>query len=112
MNMRSGFVEVGGLAESAANVFGVLTLILDAIGLEIGTALRKASGAIFEDDNCKLRGTALEATAAFSEEEPMARASAQAASFVDFSRICFCLSSSLARMETKSSGIGLFNLKF
>ena len=40
---------------------------------------------------------------------PIARAFDEAASFADFSRICLCFDSSLARMDTKSSGIGLFS---
>ena len=42
-------------------------------------------------------------------EGPMARACADSASFVDFSRICCCFSSSLARIMTRSSGMGLFS---
>jgi len=42
---------------------------------------------------------------------PMERACVDAASWEDFSRISFCFSSSLARIETRSSGIGLFSLK-
>lgn len=49
-------------------------------------------------------GVALSAAVA-----PMARACAEAASFVDFSMIARCLSSSLARIFTRSPGMGLFN---
>jgi hypothetical protein len=41
---------------------------------------------------------------------PMARALVETASTEAFSRICRCFSSSLARIGTKSSGMGLFNL--
>lgn len=44
-------------------------------------------------------------------ETPIARARASSASRVDFSLIAFCLPSSLARMGTRSSGMGLFSLK-
>lgn len=49
-------------------------------------------------------GVALSAAVA-----PMARACAEAASFVDFSMIARCFSSSLARIFTRSPGMGLFN---
>jgi hypothetical protein len=49
-------------------------------------------------------GVALSAAVA-----PMARACAEAASFVDFSTIARCFSSSLARIFTRSPGMGLFN---
>jgi hypothetical protein len=52
-------------------------------------------------------GVALSAAVA-----PMERACAEAASLVDFSMIARCFSSSLARIFTRSSGMGLFNLKF
>lgn len=42
-------------------------------------------------------------------DAPIERAWEDAASCVDFSTICFCLASSLARMGTRSSGMGLFN---
>jgi len=51
-------------------------------------------------------GVALRAAVA-----PMERACAEVASLVDFSIIARCFSSSLARIFTRSSGIGLFNLK-
>ena len=41
---------------------------------------------------------------------PMLRALVSAASFFDFSKIAFCFSSSLARMLTRSSGMGLLSL--
>ena len=44
-----------------------------------------------------------------SVEGPMTRAWPDSASFVAFSRICRCFSSSFARMVTRSSGIGLFS---
>lgn len=40
---------------------------------------------------------------------PMVRAWVELASLLAFSLICFCFSSSLARMGTKSSGMGLFS---
>lgn len=40
---------------------------------------------------------------------PIERAATEAASRDAFSRICLCFSSSLARMTTRSSGIGLFS---
>lgn len=40
---------------------------------------------------------------------PIDRALLFSASLTDFSRIAFCLSSSFARMGTRSAGIGLFN---
>jgi hypothetical protein len=49
-------------------------------------------------------GVALSAAVA-----PMARACVEAASFVDFSIIARCFSSSLARIFTRSPGMGLFN---
>jgi hypothetical protein len=49
-------------------------------------------------------GVALSAAVA-----PIARACADPASLVDFSMIARCFSSSLARILTRSSGIGLFN---
>jgi hypothetical protein len=49
-------------------------------------------------------GVALSAAVA-----PIARACVDAASFVDFSMIARCFSSSLARIFTRSSGMGLFN---
>jgi hypothetical protein len=104
-----GFAEVGGFVESV-EVFGVLAAAFVGVGLaDAGVAFREDSAAIFEADNCTLRGTAREAAAVFSDEVPMARASADAASLVDLSLICFCLTSSFARMVTRSSGIGLFN---
>jgi len=51
--------------------------------------------------------TPLEAVAGV--EGPIARASADAASALAFSLICFCLSSSFARIGTRSSGMGLFS---
>jgi len=51
-------------------------------------------------------GVALSAAVA-----PIARACVDEASLVDFSIIARCFSSSLARIFTRSSGIGLFNLK-
>lgn len=52
-------------------------------------------------------GVALSAAVA-----PIARACADPASLLDFSMIARCFSSSLARILTRSSGMGLFNLKF
>lgn len=49
-------------------------------------------------------GVALSAAVA-----PIARACVDEASLVDFSIIARCFSSSLARIFTRSSGIGLFN---
>lgn len=49
-------------------------------------------------------GVALSAAVA-----PIARACADAASLLDFSTMARCFSSSLARMLTRSSGMGLFN---
>jgi hypothetical protein len=49
-------------------------------------------------------GVALSAAVA-----PIARACVDAASLVDFSMMARCLSSSLARILTRSSGMGLFN---
>lgn len=49
-------------------------------------------------------GVALSAAVA-----PMERACVEAASLVDFSMIARCFSSSLARILTRSSGMGLFN---
>lgn len=51
-------------------------------------------------------GVALSAAVA-----PMVRACAEVASLVDFSTIARCFSSSLARIFTRSSGMGLFNWK-
>ena len=42
---------------------------------------------------------------------PMVRACADVASWVDFSRMARCLSSSLAKIGTRSSGIGLLSCK-
>lgn len=42
-------------------------------------------------------------------EAPMALASLDSASFLAFSLIAFCFSSSLARIGTRSSGIGLLS---
>lgn len=44
-----------------------------------------------------------------TELMPIVRAESELASLVAFSRICFCFSSSLARIETRSSGIGLLS---
>jgi threonine dehydratase len=49
-------------------------------------------------------GVALSAAVA-----PIARACVDEASLVDFSMMARCLSSSLARILTRSSGMGLFN---
>lgn len=49
-------------------------------------------------------GVALSAAVA-----PIARACVEVASLLDFSMMARCFSSSLARMLTRSSGMGLFN---
>lgn len=52
------------------------------------------------------------AAAATVLETPMARAWLDSASFVDFSIIWRCFSASLARIGTRSSGIGLLSYKY
>jgi hypothetical protein len=42
---------------------------------------------------------------------PIERATVEEASREAFSRICFCFSSSFARITTRSSGIGLFSYR-
>jgi hypothetical protein len=72
-------------------------------------ALRTKSGASFVD-GAAVR-VALGGGLTTDEAAAILRAWVEAASLLAFSRICFCFSSSLARIGTKSSGIGLFNLK-
>ena len=83
--LAASFDEVGPVLETLPEVDGVT--LLGTVGVGGLTA-----------------GVALSAAVA-----PIARACADPASLLDFSTIARCLSSSLARILTRSSGMGLFN---
>lgn|SRR6266404_5050081 len=83
--LAASFDEVEPVLETLPEVDGVTLLVTVGVG---GLAA----------------GVALSAAVA-----PIARACVDAASLVDFSMIARCLSSSLARILTRSSGMGLFN---
>ena len=91
------FVAAVGFAV-AVLVVGVAPL-LAAAALRPSTSLEIVVGALLPTGD----------TALTVETTPITRALEDVASLVDFSRICRCFSSSLARIETKSSGIGLFS---
>lgn len=81
----ASFDEVALVPETLPEVDGVTLLgTVGVVGLAAGVALSAAVA-------------------------PIARACADPASFVDFSMIARCFSSSLARILTRSSGMGLFN---
>jgi len=85
--LAASFEEVEPVLERLPDVDGVTLLVPVGVG---GLAA----------------GVALSAAVA-----PIARACVDEASLVDFSMMARCLSSSLARILTRSSGMGLFNLK-
>jgi hypothetical protein len=100
----------GGAAAGAAGLAavpfatgGAAVLAPDAGAL----GFRPESGEIFAARGGPPRGApgAVEG----EEEAPIFRAWAEAASFVDFSLMARCFSSSLARMGTRSSGMGLLS---
>jgi hypothetical protein len=83
--LAASFEEVEPVPETLPEVDGVTLLVPVGVG---GIAA----------------GVALSAAVA-----PIARACVDEASLVDFSMMARCLSSSLARILTRSSGMGLFN---
>lgn len=83
--LAASFEEVEAVPETLPEVDGVTLFVPVGVG---GLAA----------------GVALSAAVA-----PIARACVDEASFVDFSMMARCLSSSLARILTRSSGMGLFN---
>jgi hypothetical protein len=82
--LAASFDEVEPVPETLPEVDGVTLLVTVGEGLAAGVALSAAVA-------------------------PIARACVELASLVDFSMIARCLSSSLARILTRSSGMGLFN---
>ena len=82
--LAASFDEVEPVPETLLEVDGVTLLGTVGVGLAAGVALSAAVA-------------------------PIARACVDPASLVDFSMIARCLSSSLARILTRSSGMGLFN---
>lgn len=83
--LGASFEEVEPVLETVPDVEGITLLVPVGVG---GLAA----------------GVALSAAVA-----PIARACVDEASLVDFSMMARCLSSSLARILTRSSGMGLFN---
>lgn len=83
--LAASFEEVEPVLETLPEVDGITLLVPVGVG---GIAA----------------GVALSAAVA-----PIARACVDAASLVDFSMMARCLSWSLARILTRSSGMGLFN---
>lgn len=85
-------VGAGGFAEAAATE----------------TGFRAPSGAtLTETGICGTREVLGDGLSVLTA--PMVRAVVEAASSVAFSRICRCLSSSLAKIGTRSSGMGLLS---
>lgn len=95
-----GFTGAAGLAAGGA-AFAVP-------GWAVTTALPLPTTG-FADEDCATTGRLLLGVGFKTELTPMVRACVEEASLVAFSRICFCFSSSLARIGTKSSGMGLFS---
>lgn len=100
----AGFVTAEAFCMGAAE--GAATLAAVAFAVGAGAIILRAGSAPFVAAD----GTARVALAA-TTDAPMLRAPDEDASFVAFSRIAFCLSSSLARMGTRSSGIGLLSCR-
>lgn len=112
--LSAGLAAVAAAAAEAAAtlaIFCALAAVIDA-----WTLLE----AIFDPSACviglRVESEFLVATgkpreAVVGLEAPMARAWDDAASLLAFSLIACCLSPSFARIGTRSSGIGLFNLK-
>lgn len=103
---RGGGAAAAGAAGFAAAPFAggaaaVLALAVGALGF------RPGSGEILAASAGPPRGAP--GAVDGEEEAPMFRAWAEVASFVDFSLIARCFSSSLARIGTRSSGMGLFS---
>lgn len=93
--------------------------VTETSGLDVKTALGGlAGGTAFEVALALIPGAAILVAAGFAagaraatlvREAPMVLASVDDASLHDLSRIACCLASSFARIETRSSGIGLFS---
>jgi hypothetical protein len=96
-----GFVAMGLTIEVEVPAMGAFWM---AGGAGVGFAV---AGTILLELEVGMRDTLGEALRV--AVTPMARAVVEAASTEAFSRICRCFSSSLARIGTKSSGMGLFN---
>jgi hypothetical protein len=96
-----GLAVAGGAAVAAV----IVAIVLEGVGV-VGTFLDE-SGLGFA--SCWEGSRAALGTALVAADVLILRAPADEASLLAFSRICFCFSSSLARMGTKSSGIGLLS---
>ena len=104
LNGGIDWMNMTGLWGLPVSVFAGGLATLEPTAVELVLGLRAAS-TIFPLVICGPRaGTCCVVLAG-----PICRACVELASFVDFSRICFCLSSSLANIVTKSSGIGLLS---
>lgn len=74
-----------------------------------GAAFRVPSGPSLAVAGCATTGRVAFGVGFSTELTPIVRAWVELASLVALSRICFCFSSSLAKIETRSSGIGLLS---
>lgn len=97
-----GFADAGalvgaGMALVAASGAAAAALRLSGLGLAVV--------------GCTTTGRVALGVGLRTELVPIVRACVELASLVAFSRICFCFSSSFARIGTKSSGIGLLSCR-
>jgi len=100
-------VGAGGVVvvlAAAAAIDAAFTASLAAVGLAAATGPRETGGR--RTSGFKTEGSGPRAAAAVVIVAPMARAPDDSASLRDLSSSSFCLSSSFARIGTKSSGIG------
>jgi hypothetical protein len=96
-----GFAVAGGVAVVAA----IVLIVLEGVGV-VGTFLDE-SGLSFA--SCWEGSRAALGAALVAADVLILRAPTDEASLLALSRICFCFSSSFARIGTKSSGIGLLS---
>lgn len=97
----------GGMTASLMPPFRIASagLVADTFAVSLSEALAAAGFCcVVTTTGRLLLGVGLR-----TELMPMVRAPVVEASLLAFSLICFCFSSSLARIGTKSSGIGLFS---